>query len=78
MIGPTAPAGGGDGGADGARLVLLVVSPLLVLFAVLVPLAIAALPPSPMCVYFDRSRPSRTRPPDIARRWNSRSGFRHG
>ena len=64
------PAGGGDGGADGARLrrrlfdqlVLLVVSP------VLVPLAIAAFP-SPMCVYSDSSHPSRTRSPDIARRW---------
>jgi len=63
------PAGGGDGGADGARLrrrlfdqlVLLVVSP------VLVPLAIAA--PSPMCVYSDSTHPSPTRSPDIARRW---------
>ena len=72
------PAGGGDGGADGARLrrrlfdqlVLLVVSPVLVLFVVLVPLAIAALPHhSTMCVYFESSHRSRTRSPDIAHRW---------
>jgi hypothetical protein len=82
-----APAGGGDGGADGARLrrrlfdqlVLLVVSPVPVLFVVLVPLAIAARCQaqlatdchrhSTMCVCFESSHRSRTRSPDIVRRW---------
>jgi hypothetical protein len=76
VISRTRSPAGGDGGADGARLrhrlfdqlVLLVVSPVLVLFVLLVPLAIAALP-SPMCVYSDSSHPSRMQSPDIARRW---------
>jgi len=69
-----APAGGGDGARLRRhlfdQLVLLVVSPVLVLFVVLVPLAIAALPRhSTMCVYFESSHRSRTRSPDIAHRW---------
>jgi hypothetical protein len=76
-----APAGGGDGGADGAwlRRRLFDQLVLLVVFVVLVPLAIAARCETQlatdchrhptMCVCFESSHRCRTRSPDIARRW---------